>query len=155
VTGGGGFRLGVVLRLREMAEDAARARLATAVDAHRLATEELIDRTAAEHEAQAREMTLAEGGSTAGDLRAARAGIENAEAATNVARGKLEKASEGLMLARSALAEASKRREVVERLRDRMRQMEAREAQHREDNQLSEIAGVRHARALGTREVEP
>ncbi|MFN8629887.1 MAG: flagellar export protein FliJ [Chloroflexota bacterium] len=152
---GGGFRLGVVLRLREMAEDAARARLATAVDAHRLATEELIARTAAEHEAQGRVMEMAEAGAQAGEIRAARAGIETAEAATKMARAKLEKASEGLMVARSALAEASKRREVVERLRDRIRQVEARDAQHREDNQLSEIAGVRHARALGTREVEP
>jgi flagellar export protein FliJ len=155
VSGSGGFRLGVVLRLREMAEDAARARLANAVDAHRLATDELVGRTVAEHEAQARVMAMAEAGAQAGEIRAARAGVETAEANTNLARTKLEKAAEGLMLARSALAEASKRREVVERLRDRMRQIEAQEAQHREDNQLSEIAGVRHARAISTREVEP
>lgn len=155
MSGSGGFRLGVVLRLREMAEDAARARLANAVDAHRVATDELIARTAAEHEAQARVMEIAEAGAQAGEIRAARAGIETAEANTKIAHAKLEQAAEGLMLARSALAEASKRREVVERLRDRIRQAEALDAQHREDNQLSEIAGVRHARAISSREVEP
>ena len=151
----GGFRLGVVLRLREMAEDAARARLATAVDAHRLVTEELIAHTAAEHEAQARLVTMGEAGAQAGDLRAALAGVELAEAATQATRVKLEAVSEALMTARSALAEATKRREVVERLRDRIRLLEAQEAQHQEDNQLSEIAGVRHARAISAREVEP
>ena len=120
----GTFRLGVVLRLREMAEDAARARLATAVGGHREATERLIELTVAEE-------------------------------ATAAGRRKLETASEVLMQARSSLAEASKRREVVERLRDRMHAAEAQEAQHREDNLLSEIAGVRHARALSSHEVEP
>jgi flagellar export protein FliJ len=151
----GGFRLGVVLRLREMAEDAARARLATAVDSHRLATEELIRRTTAEREAQTRLVELGEAGAQAGDLRAAVAGVETAEGATHAARVRLETVSEALMVARGALAEATKRREVVERLRDRLRLLEAKEAQHREDNQLSEIAGVRHARSMTAREVEP
>ena len=151
----GGFRLGVVLRLRELAEDAARARLAAALDAHRTATEVLISLTTVEHEAQDRLMAMGETGAQAGELRAARAGVEHAEQATDAARGRLEAVSEALMLARSALAEATKRREVVERLRDRVRLIEAQEAQRREDNVLSEIAGVRHARAITTPEVEP
>jgi flagellar export protein FliJ len=150
-----GFRLGVVLRLREMAEDAARARLATAVNAHRVATETLIARTTAEHETMARLVAMGEEGAQAGELRAARAGVETAEQATEAARTRLDVAADGLMQSRSALAEASKRREVVERLRDRMRVAEAADAQHREDNLLSEIAGVRHARAISSREVEP
>ena len=103
----------------------------------------------------ARLVTMGEAGAQAGELRAARAGVEAAEDATAAGRRKLETASEVLMQARSSLAEASKRREVVERLRDRMHAAEAQEAQHREDNLLSEIAGVRHARALNSHEVEP
>ena len=150
-----GFRLGVVLRLRELAEDAARARLAATVVAHREATEVLIARTAAEHVAHDRLVSMGEDGVQAGELRAARAGAETAEQATAAARTKLGAASEALMLARRALADATKRREVVERLRDRIRIVEAREAQRREDNVLSEIAGVRHARTMSSREVEP
>ncbi len=151
----GGFRLGVVLRLREMAEDAARAKLATAVDAHRVATQALVALTDAEHAAEGRLVEMGASGAQAGDLRAASAGVEAAELATAQGRTRLMAASEGLLVARGALAEASKRRDVVERLRDRIRLLEAKEAQHREDSQLSEIAGVRHARALGSREVEP
>lgn len=151
----GGFRLGVVLRLREMAEDAARAKLATAVVAHRDATEALIALTDQEHDAGRRLVEMGETGAQAGELRAARAGVENAELATDAGRARLESASEGLLLARSVLAEATKRREVVERLRDRIRLVEAQDAQHHEDGLLSEIAGVRHARAASAREVEP
>lgn len=151
----GGFRLGVVLRLREMAEDAARAKLATAVIAHRDATEALIALTDLERAAEQRLVEMAETGAQAGELRAARAGVENAEQATDAGRARLEAASEGLMIARGALAEATKRREVVERLRDRIRLVEAQDAQHREDSLLSEIAGVRHARAASAPEVEP
>jgi flagellar export protein FliJ len=130
----GTFRLGVVLRLREMAEDAARARLATAVTGHREATERLIELTVAEEASMARLVEMGEAGAQAGELRAARAGVETAEGATLAGRRKLEAASEVLMQARSSLAEASKRREV---------------------NLLSEIAGVRHARAISSHEVEP
>jgi len=151
----GGFRLGVVLRLRELAEDGARARLATSVAAHREATERLIALTTAEHAAQDRLVGMAESGAQAGELRAARAGVETAEATTVAARTKLEAASLALMQARAALAEATKRREVVERLRDRIRQVEAQDAQHREDALMSEIAGVRHARRISAHEVEP
>lgn len=150
----GGFRLGVVLRLRELAEDSARARLATSVIAHREATEHLVALTTTEHEAQGRLVAMAEEGAQAGELRAVRAGVETAEAATVTGRTKLEAASLGLMQARAALAEATKRREVVERLRDRIRLAESQEAQHREDSLLSEIAGVRHARKVASHEAE-
>jgi len=149
-----GFRLGVVLRLRELAEDAARACLATAVVAHREATEALIALTTAELAAQDRLVAMGEEGAQAGELRAVRAGVEAAEQATAAGRARLEAASEALMRARGALAEASKRREVVERLRDRVRLAEAQEAQRREDRVLSEIAGVRHARSISVREAE-
>lgn len=150
----GGFRLGVVLRLREMAEDAARAKLATAVVTHREATETLIALTDLERAAEGRFIEMGEVGAQAGELRAARAGVETAEQAVSAGQSRLAAASEALMLARGALAEASKRREVVERLRDRIRLVEAQEAQHREDSLLSEIAGVRHARTAAAGEAE-
>lgn len=150
----GTFRLGVVLRLRELAEDAARAKLATVLVRQREATDALIALMALEHAAEDRIVALGSVGAQAGDLRAARAGVEHAEQASAAGRVTLETASEALMQARAALADATRRREVVERLRDRLRASEAREAQHREDNVLSEIAGVRHARTM-TSEPEP
>lgn len=150
-----GFRLGVVLRLRELAEDAARARLASAVVDHKEATQALSALTEAQQEVEDRLMAMGQEGAQAGELRAARAGLERAEQATDAGRARLETTSEALMQARASLAEATKRREVVERLRERIRITEAREAQHREDNVLSEIAGVRHARRVSSREVEP
>ena len=150
----GNFRLGVVLRLRELAEDAARAKLAITVVTHREATDALVMLVAREHDAELRLVALGTAGAQAGDLRAARAGVERAEEACHAGRAALQAASEALMQARTVLADATRRREVVERLRDRMRAAEAREAQHREDNVLSEIAGVRHARTM-TSEREP
>ena len=145
----GGFRLGVVLRLREMAEDAARARLGSAVDAHRRATDTLIELVDRELGAQ-RRLEAAQAGATAGELMGAQVCLEHAERATAAGRDALEGASEALLEARSALAEASRRREVVERLRDRIALGEALEAQRREDALLSEVAGVRHARLAGS-----
>jgi flagellar export protein FliJ len=150
----GTFRLGVVLRLRELAEDAARAKLAMAVVRHREATDSLVMLVARERSVGDRLVELGTSGARAGDLRATRAGVEGAEQATAAGRAVLESASETLMQARTVLADATRRREVVERLRDRLRTSEAREAQHREDNVLSEIAGVRHARTM-TSEGEP
>ena len=149
-----GFRLGVVLRLRELAEDAARAKLAVAVVKHREATDALVMLVARGHDVELRLVALGTEGAQAGDLRAARAGVERAEEACDAGRATLQAVSEALMQARTVLADATRRREVVERLRDRMRAAEAREAQHREDNVLSEIAGVRHARTM-TSEGEP
>jgi flagellar export protein FliJ len=144
-----GFRLGVVLRLREMAEDSARGKLAAAIDVHRLAAEALVALLVREQAAQRRLLELAASGATAGDIVAVQHGIEAAELATAAGRTTLDAAGQGLMEARAVLADASRRREVVERLRDRLKAAEVHEAQRREDNVLSEIAGVRHARSLG------
>ena len=147
------FRLGVVLRLREMAEDAARGKLAVALDVHRAAAEALVVLIARERAAHGRFIGLAAEGGPAGDLVAVQHGIEGAEVATAAGRATLDAAGRALMDARAVLADASRRREVVERLRDRMRTAEVVAAQRREDAVLSEIAGVRHARTMGA-EVE-
>jgi flagellar export protein FliJ len=149
----GAFRLAVVLRLREMAEDAARARLGQAIDAYRRATEALIELVERELGAHRRIEAFQAEGAQAGEIVAAQHGVEQAERATAAGREALEAAQLALVEARRQLAEATRRREVVERLKERLAHAEALEAQRREDRVLSEIAGVRHARSLGT-EVE-
>ena len=145
----GAFRLAVVLRLREMAEDAARARLGAALDSHRRATDALIALVERELGAQRRIEATQVAGAQAGEIVAAQHGLEHAERATAAGRQALEGSQLALVESRQALADATRRREVVERLKDRPALAEAVEAQRREDALLSEIAGVRHARALG------
>lgn len=149
----GTFRLAVVLRLRVLAEDAARARLGQAVDTHRRATNVLIELVQRELGAQRRVETFCEEGAQAGEIVGAQHGVEQAEQHTAAGRQALEAATAILVEARTTLAEATKRREVVDRLKERMAHAEAIEAQRREDMVLSEIAGVRHARSMGA-EVE-
>jgi flagellar export protein FliJ len=145
----GTFRLAVVLRLREMAEDAARARLGQAIDAHRRATEVLIELVERELRAQRRVEAVQAAAAQAGEIVAAQHGVEHAERSTAAGRDALEAATTALVDARTALAEATRRREVVTRLKERLSLAEAIDAQRHEDALLSEIAGVRHARAMG------
>jgi flagellar export protein FliJ len=142
------FRLGVVLRLRELAEDAARASLATALGVQRAASDALAALVSREGVARDRLRDLHYAGAEAGDLVAAQHGVEQAERATIEGQKVLATATAALIDARSRFADATRRREVVERLRDRLRAAEALEAQRREDALLSEIAGVRHARSM-------
>jgi flagellar export protein FliJ len=147
------FRLGVVLRLRELAEDSARAHLAAALTRQRAALDALVRLQERERDAQQRLSDLQGQGAPAGDMVATQHGLEVAEAATVEGRTALATATAGLIESRTLLADATRRREVVERLRDRLRATEARDAQRREDAVLSELAGVRHARSM-TAEVE-
>jgi len=139
------FRLDVVLRLRRLAEDAARVRLATSLAAHReaVATGESL-RAAASAELQ-RLVHLQVVGSPAGALRDAHDAVEHAERAVLAGLDRIEAAGRGLLEARSALADATRRREVVERLRERGREAERRAADRREVIALSEMATLRHA----------
>lgn len=142
------LRLGVVLRLRELAEETARGRLAIELAEHRAAgltaagavarrEDELVGLTAAQH-----------GGATGADLAEAAERLAMAEAAVTRRRAELERAAERLLEARLQLAEAARRREIVARLRDRIEIEERREADRREAERLGDIVSARHVREL-------
>lgn len=144
------FRLGIVLRLREMAEEAARIDLGHAINAHQRA----LAVVEAERERLNGEVgwfaSLQQGVVAAGDLQAACEGIQAGERAVAAAGERLNRASHALFESRSKLAEATRRREVVERLRDRFLAAERREADQRDALAMAEISSTRHAmRAAG------
>ena len=145
-----GFRLGVVLRLRELAEDTAQAALAGALQVHRSALDALRGSRGAalvENErTSALQRASGHGGATpAGDLADAVAAVELAEEAIVASEARVAVAAGEVLESRSRLAEASRRRQVVERLRDRMAAAERLRLQRREDATLNEVATTRHA----------
>ena len=71
--------------------------------------------------------------------------MEHAERALEIGRQRLAGAGEALLRARAALADATSRREVVERLRDRAKLTERRAADRRAELELAEFATIRHA----------
>jgi flagellar protein FliJ len=140
-----GFRLDVVLRLRRLAEDGARARLATSLAAHRtaaVATERLAFALDAERDIL---VGLQACGAAGGLMRDAHDAVEHAERSFETGRERLAQAGEALFQARAGLADASRRREVVERLRDRAKLAQRHAAEHLAELELSEFATVRHA----------
>ena len=146
----GGFRLGVVLRLRELAEDAAQVELAGVLKVHRSALDALqgfLGAALVERELAAGLQRAARHGNAtpAGDLADAVACIEVAEQAIVAGQATLATAADSLLASRGRLAEASRRRQVVERLRDRTAAAERLRLQRREDAVLNEVASTRHA----------
>jgi len=147
------FRLGVVLRLREMAEETARIDLGHALEGHRRA---VLSVEAAEGAAGA-EMRwfsdLQRVGADAGQLQSAASAVAAAQRGIAAAQEKLAAATKALFEARRSLAEASRQREVVERLRDRYTAAERREAERLDIVNMAEIASTQHAmRALRERQ---
>lgn len=144
------FRLAVVLRLRELAEDAARAKLGAALARHRRSMEILDERRglAASARAGAAALTLEPEPPAAAAFVAAQVTIDRADASVAAGTADAERAAQALLEARTALADASRRREVVERLRDRLRAAQAAASMRRLDAELNEIASVRHARTV-------
>jgi flagellar export protein FliJ len=140
-----GFRLDVVLRLRRLAEDGARARLATSLADHRaaaLATERLAHALDAERDML---VGLQADGVSAGQMRDGHDAVEHAERSLETGRERLARAAEALLQARALLADASRQREVVERLRDRAKLAQRHAVEHAAEIELSEFATVRHA----------
>ncbi len=142
----GTFRLGVVLRLREMAEESARVQLGHALRAYhdavaavRRLTEQL------EHERDRFGRLQRRSHTDAGDLADAAEAVALAERSVAAGEAQLETAARFLLEARQQLAEASRRREVVERLRDRTLAAESLKTRRREEAELADIATTRHA----------
>jgi len=139
------FRLGIVLRLREMAEETARIELGHALDAHRHAVSAV---QAAQSRAGQELHWLSDlqgGTSEAGELQAAVFAVASAQRAIVAAQETLGKATDGLFQARRALADATRQREVVERLRDRFLAAERRERERQDGLAMAEIASTQHA----------
>jgi flagellar export protein FliJ len=139
------FRLGIVLRLREMAEETARIELSHAVDAHQRAV-------AAVEAAQGRAgqelrwlSDLHGGTSDGGQLQTAVFAVATAQRAIVSAQERLGRATDALFEARRLLADATRQREVVERLRDRFLIAERRESEHQDTLAMAEIASTQHA----------
>jgi flagellar export protein FliJ len=139
------FRLGVVLRLREMAEETARIDLGHALDGHRRA---VLRVEAAQGQAGA-EMRwlndLQRTGAEAWQLQSAVTAVATAQRGIAGAQERLAGATRSLFEARRALAEASRQREVVERLRDRYAADERLEAERLDILSMAEIASTQHA----------
>ncbi len=139
------LRLGVVLRLREMEEEAARTRLAGALQTHRLALgshDEAVGWLAERSVALA--AVQLDGGWAERLIASARA-LALAGERCAVASLAVETAAEALVTRRQELAGAARRRQVVERLRDRIAS-EERLATHRsEQAAASERTTARHA----------
>lgn len=144
------FRLGVVLRLRELAEDAARIELASALQAHREAVDALCRLRAAaaverDRVAELQRVSRQRGGTAAGDLVGAVLSADWAERAVGAGEERVAAAAGTLLESRGKLAEAKRRHQVVERLRDRLLLAERRRLERMDEAALNEIASVRHA----------
>jgi flagellar export protein FliJ len=139
------FRLGIVLRLREMAEETARIELSHAVNAHQHAVAEV---EAAQTRAGQELHWLSNlqcGTAEAGQLQTAVFAVASAQRAILAAQERLGRASGALFEARRVLADATRQREVVERLRDRFLIAEHREREHQDTLVMAEIASTQHA----------
>src|ERR671923_1989005 len=141
------FRLGIVLRLREVAEDAARVDVGRALAGHRAALDAMteLDRRREVERSRLAALQVATDAPPAGEIAESIVAFEHAERTLAAGSDELERSARELMTARTRLADASRRRQVVERLRDRVRAAARRDADRRLDAEASEIAGTRHA----------
>jgi flagellar export protein FliJ len=139
------FRLGVVLRLREMAEETARIELGHALDAHQHA----VAAVEASQDRAGRELgwlsDLQQTTAEAGQLQTAVFAVASAQRAIVASQERLGRASAALFEARRLLADATRQREVVERLRDRFLVAERRDREHKDTLAMAEIASIQHA----------
>jgi flagellar export protein FliJ len=141
----GKFRLGIVLRLREMTEESARIELGHAVNVHQravAAVEAAHGRAGAELRWLANLQTSR---AEAGQLQSAVFAVAAAQRAIVAAQEQLGRATSALFEARRVLAEAVRQREVVERLKDRFQVAERRESEHRDSMTMAEIASAQYA----------
>ena len=139
------FRLGIVLRLREMTEEAARIELGRAVSLHQSA----VAVVEAAHERAGQELrwlaNLQTDPAEAGQLQTAVLAVAAAQRAIVAGQEQLGRATGTLFEARRVLADAVRQREVVERLRDRFQLAERREMEHQDSLTMSEIGSTQYA----------
>ena len=139
------FRLGIVLRIREMAEETARIELGHALDAHQRAIA-AVEAAQGQAGQELRWLSSLQGGtSEAGQLQSAVFAVASAQRVIVGAQKRLGKASDALFEARRLLADATRQREVVERLRDRFLVAERREREHQDTLAMLEISSTQHA----------
>ena len=139
------FRLGIVLRLREMAEESARIELSHAIDAHQRALAGVQDAQGRAGRELRWLSDLQRGTAEAGQLQTAVFAVASAQRGIVVAEERLGIAADMLFQARRVLAEATRQREVVERLRDRFMIAERRERDRQDTLAMAEIASTQHA----------
>jgi flagellar export protein FliJ len=139
------FRLGIVLRLREMAEESARIELGHALDSHQHAVAMVQAAQGRAGEEVAWLNDLQRKPNEAGQFQSAMAAVESAQRAIAGAQERLGRATDALFQARRSLAEATRQREVVERLRDRFLAAERRDLERRDAMAMAEIASTQHA----------
>jgi flagellar export protein FliJ len=139
------FRLGIVLRLREMAEETARIELSHALDAHQRAVVavEMAQGRAGQELRWLADLQCAT--AEAGQLQTAVFAVASAQRAIVASQERLGRAADGLFEARRVLADATRQREVVERLRDRFLAAERHEREHKDTLAMAEIASTQHA----------
>ena len=139
------FRLGIVLRLREMAEESARINLGHAIDANHKAVA-LVQSAQGRAGEDLRWLSDLQCDRTeAGQLQSAVYAGAAAQRAIVIAQERLGRATSALFEARQALAEATRQREVVERLRDRFMAEERRARDRLDTLAMAEIASTQHA----------
>jgi flagellar biosynthesis chaperone FliJ len=85
------------------------------------------------------------GTSEAGQLQTAVFAVASAQRAIVAAQERLGRATDALFESRRLLADATRQREVVERLRDRFLVAERREREHQDTLAMAEIASTQHA----------
>jgi flagellar export protein FliJ len=138
-------RLDVVLRVRRLAEDRAKAEFGAA--AGRLASARAGQQAARRRLVSEQEYLggLQVRAATGGDLVAATTALSIADELVEAADRAISGAMTVVAEARARLADATRARNVVERLRDRVLDAERLEAERREIAELGELAGVRHA----------
>jgi flagellar export protein FliJ len=139
------FRLGIVLRLREMTEETARIQLGHALEAHSQAIAAVQAAQGRAGEEAAWLSDLQSRRAEAGQLQSAVYAVAAAQRGIVASQEKLGRATDALFEARRTLAEATRQREVVERLRDRFLAAERREVERRDAMAMAEIASTQHA----------
>jgi flagellar protein FliJ len=138
------FRLAAVLRLREAAEESARTDLARALEVQRAAVHDLTRSRQAADVELALATEAASGPLPAGRLAELAAGVAEADREVRRRDRAVAAAADALTTARERLLEATREREVVERLRDRLRQAARLEAARLEQGRLDELSTVAH-----------